>query len=306
MIAGMIKSRVTLKQLEAFVFVVDLGSFRGAASALGTTQPNVSARISALEATLDAVLMHRDAGSVRLTEAGQRLLDPARETLRAAERFLESADRKDLIAERWRLGVTELVACSWLHDFLRAFKAEYSSISVELDVDLSVEIERRLLANQLDLALQTGPFKTDLPSTLALGRYPYAWVATPDLRSTLGTEPKLEQLFDHAILSHARFGTATSELLAEAKARGLAVERVGTISSLVACQTMAEDGMGIALLPRHVTRDALAAGRLVEVDCAWHPKALEVFARYDRKRAPGYVEKAARVAVVIAAEDKEK
>ena len=46
----MIKSRITLKQLEAFVFVVDLGSFRQAAVALGTTQPNISARIAALEA----------------------------------------------------------------------------------------------------------------------------------------------------------------------------------------------------------------------------------------------------------------
>lgn len=302
----MIKSRVTLKQLEAFVFVVDLGSFRGAASALGTTQPNISARISALEATLDAVLMHRDAGSVRLTEAGQRLLDPARDTLRAAERFLESADRKDLIAERLRLGVTELVACSWLHDFLRAFKAEYPSISVELDVDLSVEIERRLLANQLDLALQTGPFKTDLPASLALGHYPYAWVAAPDLGTAVGPTPDLARLFEHPILSHARFGTATSELLAEAKARGLAVERVGTISSLVACQTMAEDGMGLALLPRHVAVSALADGRLTEVACSWRPSALEVFARYDRKRAPGFVGFAARLAAEVAGQDKEK
>ena len=36
-IVCMIKNRITLKQLEAFAFVVDLGTFRAAADALGPT-----------------------------------------------------------------------------------------------------------------------------------------------------------------------------------------------------------------------------------------------------------------------------
>jgi DNA-binding transcriptional LysR family regulator len=63
----MIKSRITLKQLEAFAYVVDSGTFRAAAAALGTTQPNISARITALETALKVTLLIRDAGSVRLT-----------------------------------------------------------------------------------------------------------------------------------------------------------------------------------------------------------------------------------------------
>ncbi len=300
----MIKSRFTLKQLEAFVFVVDLGSFRAAADALGTTQPNVSARISALEKMLDCVLMQRDAGSVRLTEAGERLLAPARETLRTAEGFLEAAERKDLITERLRLGVTELIACTWLHDFLRAFKGEYPSISVELDVDLSREIERRLTANQLDLAFQTGPFKANMPDTLPLGTYPYVWVCAPEVRKRLGNAPSLAELFHHPILSHAKSGTATSELLAEAKSRKLPLEQIGTISSLVACQTMAADGMGLAVLPHHAVRDAVSAGELVTLDCPWLPSPLEVFARYDKARTAGFVDFAAKLSLGIAAKDK--
>jgi len=36
----------TLKQLEALVWVADLGSFRKAAQHLNTTQPNISSRIA--------------------------------------------------------------------------------------------------------------------------------------------------------------------------------------------------------------------------------------------------------------------
>ena len=96
----MIKSQITLKQLEAFCFVVDTGTFRAAAVALATTQPNISSRISTLETTLDMTLFHRDAGSVRLTEKGQDLLAHAREVLRASEALLESAGRQELIEER--------------------------------------------------------------------------------------------------------------------------------------------------------------------------------------------------------------
>jgi len=81
-----IKSRVTLKQLEAFAYVVDTGTFRAAASALGTTQPNISARITALESALNVILLIRDAGPLRLTADGEKLLQKTREVLWAGAR----------------------------------------------------------------------------------------------------------------------------------------------------------------------------------------------------------------------------
>ena len=75
----MIKSQITFKQLEAFTFVVDTGTFRAAAAALGTTQPNISSRIASLEAALDVTLLYRDAGSVRLTAKGKDLLEQTRQ-----------------------------------------------------------------------------------------------------------------------------------------------------------------------------------------------------------------------------------
>jgi len=70
--------KINLKQLEAFVWVADLGSFRKAADRLNTTQPNVSSRIALLEGAMKRKLMERDAGSVRLTSKGIEMLDYAR------------------------------------------------------------------------------------------------------------------------------------------------------------------------------------------------------------------------------------
>lgn len=294
----MIKSQVTFKQLEAFACVVDTGTFRKAASVLGTTQPNISTRMAALEATLGTVLMHRDAGSVRLTDKGETLLAAARKVLLAGEDFLEIAGRRDLVEDRLRLGVTELVACTWLHDFLRAFKAEYPGVRVELDVNLSVEIEKDLIAGQLDLALQTGPFKRKMTGSLPLGSYPYIWVAAPSL--DLPSTPTFTALFDGPVISHGRETRASQALAAQARGEGLAINQIVHSSSLTSCVAMAVDGMGPALLPRQMVEDDLALGRLQAFDCGWLPDTLEVFARFDPTRAPRFVQHAAGLAVRIA------
>lgn len=292
----MIKSQVTFKQLEAFACVVDTGTFRKAASILGTTQPNISTRIATLEAVLGTVLMHRDAGSVRLTEKGEALLTAARNVLLAGEEFLEIAGRQDLIEDRLRLGVTELVACTWLHDFLRAFKQLYPNVRVELDVNLSVEIEKNLIAGQLDLALQTGPFTRKLDGTLPLGHYPYCWVAAPSLQPATA----LKDLLEGTVISHGRYTRASVALADHARTQGLAINQIVHSSSLTSCVAMAVDAMGPALLPRQLVMDDIAQGRLVEFTCGWLPDTLEVFARFDPRRTAHFVRAAADLAVDIA------
>lgn len=298
----MIKSKFTLKQLEAFVQVVDTGTFRKAAAALNTTQPNVSARISSLEASLDVVLMHRDAGSVRLTEQGTTLIAAARRVIWSGEALLEEAKRQDLITERMRLGVTELIACTWLHDFLRAFKKSYPSVNVELQVDLSREIDRGLATGQVDLALQTAPFSSELAGTQPLGSYPYGWVATPELAAQIGKAPEVKDLFGYSILSHARHTLASRELADFADRNSLSKDLIVHSNSLASCLPMAVDGMGIAILPRQMLCEAVSQGRLVELDFDWAPSDLDAYARFDAKRVPRFVRHAADIARKVAAE----
>ena len=301
----MIKSQLTLKQLEAFVSVVDTGSFRRAAVALNTTQPNVSNRISTLEGFLDQVLMHRDAGSIRLTEKGTELLAQARQVLRETETFLETAARKDLIEDRLKLGVTELIACTWLHDFLRAFRQEYPSISVELQVDLSSEIERLLAAEELDLALHTGQSVSPTGAGLSPGGYHYVWVVNPAIVNALGLQPTLEKVFTYPILTHARHTSAGRELHAFCRENALPESQIIHSSSLNSCVPMAIDGMGVALLPIQLLSEPIASGELVQIDCGWTPSPLEFFARYDETKVPNYVVSAARLATEIAGQNRQ-
>lgn len=292
----MIKSQITLKQLEAFAFVVDTGTFRAAASALGTTQPNISARISALESALNTALFTRDPGAVRLTAKGETLLVRARDVLWAGEALLEEAGRQDLIEERLRLGVTELVACTWLRDFLRRLKDAYPKLRVELEVDLSTAIDARLMQGQLDLAFQTGPFKTTALTSVPLGPERYCWVAQRDLARDLGLKPSLNDLFQHTILTHAKHTQAGHALHQLAETRGFDGSQIVHSSALSACIPMVLEGLGVALLPEALVRSEVDAGDLVRVHAEWLPAPLSFFARYAADRTPLFVGKAADLA----------
>jgi DNA-binding transcriptional LysR family regulator len=145
--------KITLKQLEAFVWVSDLGSFRRAAERLHTTQPNISTRISTLETALSVKLLERDPGSVRQTFQGRQLLAHARKVLQTTEGLIAAADQPALFDETLRLGVTEMIVQTWLRAYLKTLRERFPNLTVELTADLSANLSKNLFERSIDLAL---------------------------------------------------------------------------------------------------------------------------------------------------------
>jgi DNA-binding transcriptional LysR family regulator len=80
-----------LNLLRMFLAVAETASFRAAADALGVTRSAVSQGIRRLEDGLGVALVQRSTRSVRLTEAGERLLGQVAGPLRAVDAALEDA-----------------------------------------------------------------------------------------------------------------------------------------------------------------------------------------------------------------------
>lgn len=290
---------VSLKQLEAFVAVAEQLSFRRAAERLNTTQPNISARIAALEARLDLSLMERDAGSVRLTPRGAALLPKARRALADVDDFIAAAEDDALFHGALRLGVTEMVAHVWLGAFLKAFGERFPNVSVEIDVDLSVNVSEALLSHSLDLALQNGPFGRDVGGMVPLGAYPMVWVASPELAG--GDRLAGAEFAALPIIAHAKGSATYEQVVRHVAGHGGDAARIAASTNISACQRMAIDGLGATYLPRPMVEEDLAAGRLRLLDYEWAPDDLEFWARYHAESAPSYVAAAAEIAAEIAA-----
>lgn len=294
---------ISFKQLEAFVAVADLGSFRRAAARLNTTQPNISTRIASMESFLGITLMDRDAGSVRLTPKGEALLPRARRMIQDLDGFIGAAGNDALFEGTIRLGVTEMIAHAWLGRFLKALRDRFPNVMVELNVDMSVNISDALFKRTIDLALQNGPFEREISGSIDLGTYSLIWVASPSLELA-HKELSLSDFAEHTILTHAR-GAQHHEQLLQHLAENNAMDiRLATSTNLAACQQMTIDGLGISCLPRIMVERDLAEGRLEQVSYHWKPDDLHFAARFDAETVPSFVRAAADVAAEIAESSK--
>ncbi len=289
-------ARIDIKHLEAFIHVADQSSFRRAALTLNTTQPNISARIAALETRIDQKLMDRDAGSVRLTPAGALLLSKARGVIDALDDFMVTAGAQGLFEDTLRLGVTEMIAHSWLGVYLSALRDQFPGVTVDLTVDFSSTLSDALFDRSIDLALQNGPFDQQTSGSIDLGGYPHVWVASSALE--IGRQAlTLKALTRHPVITHARRTLPFQQL--EKHLAGERQARLIPSTSLSACLRMTVEGLGVACLPHVMVADDLERGRLVSLTYPWVPDDLSFMARFHAERAPYLLRRAAGLAEEI-------
>lgn len=83
-----------LKQLEFFLVSAEIGSFKKAAKALFTTQPNVSKIVRSLELELGKDLFVRHSQGVTLTETGECVYENAKKIFPYVNAILKLAEPK--------------------------------------------------------------------------------------------------------------------------------------------------------------------------------------------------------------------
>lgn len=143
-----------LDVLRTFVAIADTGSFTAAAGAVFRTPSAVSMQIKKLEETLGRPVFSRDARSVSLTNDGEILLGYARRLLainrEAVAKFLTPS-----IHGMVRLGSPDDYGERILPQVLKRFSQTHPAIAVDVTIDTSTGLLRRLAEKQLDITLIT-------------------------------------------------------------------------------------------------------------------------------------------------------
>ena len=143
-----------LHQLRYFIRAAELLHFTRAAESLYVSQPTLSSHIQQLEKELGCPLFDRVGRRVRLTEAGQLLLDHARKAIREVDVSKEAvAELLGLRRGSLRLGTTQIFSQYLLPMSLAAYISAYPEIHVEVYWGISPEVERRVLSGDIDLGL---------------------------------------------------------------------------------------------------------------------------------------------------------
>ena len=277
--------------------MADAGSFGGAAERLNTTQPNISNRLATLEAQLGLSLFARGPGKTSLTAKGRELLPMARETLNHRDAFLIAADAPEVLDGVLRLGVSEVVAHSWLKPFIAAFAQALPSVRVELRVELSRDLLERMQDGELDLCFQTESRPIPGLGFMELDQHAFVWVASEGRAPADMTVS--EALAHHSLFLPAKGTQPFVEFQTYLTRFGLDAPSLVPSSNLSVAQNLVRQGLGFGLLPLCMVQDDIAGKRLRAMDHDWRPEPLLSSARFSEERKPLLVERALETAQAV-------
>lgn len=238
----------TLRQLETFAWIVRLGSFSAAAKRLNTTQSAISARVSELERGLGVSLFDRSGRHVSLTPKGRQLRTYAGKALALVEEMETAIGSMDALSGTVRLGTAELIALTWLPDLAHEINLRYPQLTVELDVDLTNNLWRKLDGAILDLALLPGPIRGGDYNRTLLGALDFRWMAAADLKVDDGPlRPRdlarypIVTLYPESVLH-----SIIEDWFDQDEVRP---RRVDVCNSIAVVASLASRGLGLSLLP---------------------------------------------------------
>jgi LysR family transcriptional regulator, hydrogen peroxide-inducible genes activator len=226
-------------------------SFSRAAEECGVAQPTLSAQIRKLESELGLELFERDGRTIRVTPAGELILEQARLALGAVERIEEVArTRADPMVGPLRLGVIPTLAPYLLPGVLGPLQAQLPLAPLVLIEDMTHRLLESIAAGRLDAALVATEHADGNLSEIALFNEPFS-VALP-VGDALATQDRIsvEQL-DPATLILLADGHCLSDqaraLCGQTRGRGLRSDLSAT--SLETVLNLVEAGLGMTIVP---------------------------------------------------------
>jgi LysR family transcriptional regulator, cyn operon transcriptional activator len=143
-----------IRLLRYFAAVAETRSFTRAAETLGVSQPTLSHQIRKLESDLGTLLFERGARHVTLTSAGATFKPFCDRTLKELDSgVLAIADLKGLVRGTLRMAVFHSFANSGLGPVFAQFALLHPGVKIEARLLSRVDMERGLLAGDLDFAI---------------------------------------------------------------------------------------------------------------------------------------------------------
>lgn len=238
-----------LRQLQAFLAVVEHGGFTAAARATHTVQSNISTHVARLERELETTLIDRATG--KPTEEGAAVLTRVRRiqtelaSLQADVSSLRGSPRGTV-----RLGIIGTTA-RWLTPLLvDRVAVDCPDINLVISDATTRSTELGLLGGELDLGVVGLPVDDPEIRTTTLFDEDQVVIGPADHPLTAADEPvTLAELARHPLLLAAPGTSFRQEIDETFRARGLQPRAKVEIDGLRLLASLAFQGFGVAILP---------------------------------------------------------
>jgi DNA-binding transcriptional LysR family regulator len=254
---------VDVLSLLLFARIVECGGISQAAAELNLSRSAASRRLSDLEARIGVRLLARSARRLETTEAGEALLAHGR---RVADETRAAADTVGSLAAGRATGVLRIampptLAKTRVVPKLAAFVRHFPDISLRL---VLTDLPFADISRSVDLAVRITAGTPEGFVTRHLCDAKWIVVGSPSYLAERGHPATPEEVSAHQCLLFSTLprpaiwsfghGSSRRDVLVKGSLRANNIEMLGTL---------AESGLGLAVIPSYAASAAVAAGRLV-------------------------------------------
>jgi DNA-binding transcriptional LysR family regulator len=263
--------------LQAFVAVVEAGSFTAAADRLDVAKSAVSRRVSSLEERLGVQLLRRTTRRLNLTETGQSFYEHSARILADLDEA-EAAVAQQHGELRGNLRVALPMSFGLRH--MSAPIAEFSRRHPRVTFDLNLNDRRiDLVEEGVDVAIRIGRLADSTMIARRLFEARTVLCAAPAYLEERGAPQTPDDLLDHDCLAYSNLPDPGRWVCTDSEGdrHTVNVNVVMTASSGDFLCEAAAEGLGVALQPTFIAADQIRSGAL-----------LPVLANYDWPVSPAY------------------
>ena len=261
-----------IKQLEAFVYVVETCSFSKAGELLHLTQPTISSHILSLERELNIKLIVRTTKETYPSEAGKLLYNYAKEILIMRENAVQAIR---MFSQEMRGTIT--VAAStipgqyYLPKILQSFREKYPDIKFNIQMTDSTDVVDRITTRTAEVGFSG----TEIDAPKCIYREfadDKLVVITPNeerFRQYVGKGFPIRQMREEPFISRESGSGTRRETETFLKELGIQVSELKTaveVRSTESIIKMVSEGMGVAVLSKSACEDYQQFGKVLAFD----------------------------------------
>ncbi len=265
-----------LKQMAIFARVVDEGSFRNAAKAIGLAPSRVSQTVSDLEEYLGVTLLYRTTRKISLTNEGRIFYARVAEMMHSAEAGLNELNAMSLDpVGSLRVSMPAFMASSPLSTAIADFVRRHPNVAVAASYS---DYPSRLLEDGFDLNIRVGWLDDSSMMSRKLGESARVLVAGTQYAQARAEPQRPADLEDWDWIRYRHRPDVTEFTGTDGQTEKVTGNAQIEVDSLDALFHFVRQNLGATILPEHLARRGEEAGELVSLLPGWSVRPLGVYA----------------------------
>ena len=269
-----------LDDMDLFRSIVSAQGMTAAARQRGLPRSTVSRRLQVLEDTLGVRLLERTTRNLKLTDAGAEFLRECEVILNRMETVRQSLNNAQQIPEgRLTLYAPSDIFRSGMRELTVQFANLYPNLSLSW---ISGAARPHLVKDDIDVMIHIDDPEDSSFVARAITKASTNYYASPDYLARRGEPQAPEELRDHACIVELTHERSPRPWLFEENdmLTRLSIDARYTCDTVKMCQFLAEEGLGITMIPDFSCRKSVAEGRLVKLFQGAYEMDYNLYAMY--------------------------